>query len=329
MVTLITGASGFVGLNITEKFLSEGHKVVMFDASTSLPGDAVATFANLGGDYTYVQGDVLEAKLLQSVLRDHDITHVIHTAAITPGNKREQQDAKHIMQVNLLGTLEVIEASLHHGVKRLVYPSSASVYGDNSYDHELLDELNTIPLPRATYAISKYAAERYVLRARQLWGLDAVVARVGAVFGPWEHDTGVRDTLSGPMLASRLAVLKQEAVLPRPGPRDWVYSRDVAKAFFHLLLNEDLHYQLYNVSAGNRWTVEDWCQKLAERFPDFTYKFANDSNTPNISFGARDRSPLSIKRLTSDVMTPSFGLDAAFADYMAWIDEHSDFWVGS
>ena len=327
MTLLVTGASGFVGLNITEKFLSEGHKVVMLDTSTTPPKDAVAALANLAGDYVYVQGDVLEGKFVRSVLQDHDITHVIHAAAITPNDERERQDAKRVMQVNLMGTLEVIEASLDHGVKRLVYPSSASVYGDNSYDHELLDEVDTIPLPRATYAISKYAAERYVLRARELWGLDAVVARVGAVFGPWEHDTGVRDTLSGPMLASRLAVLNQEAVLPRPGPKDWVYSRDVAKAFFHLLRNADLNYQLYNVSGGHRWTVEDWSQKLSKKFPDFTYRFADDSL--NVTFGSRDRSPLSVERLTSDIMTPSFGLDAAFSDYMTWIDEHSDFWLGS
>lgn len=329
MTTLITGAAGFVGLNLSEKFLSRGRKIVMFDASAALPEDAVSTLGKYGTDHTYIQGDVLDGEFVRGVLKDHAITHVIHAAAITPGDERERQHAKRVMQVNLMGTLEVIEASLDHGVERLLYPSSASVYGDSSYDDELLDEVDTTPLPRATYAISKYAAERYVLRARELWGLEAVVARVGAVFGPWEHDTGVRDTLSGPMLASRLAVLGQEAILPRPGPRDWVYSRDVSEAFFQILDKPDLNHQLYNVSGGKRWTVEDWCKKLAEAFPDFTYRIADDLEEPNVTFGPKDRSPLSVERLESDVMTPSFGLDAAFSDYMAWIEEHSDFWIGS
>ena len=157
--------------------------------------------------------------------------------------------------------------------------------------------------------------------------MDVVVGRVGAAFGPWERDTGVRDTLSAPMLTSRLAVQGKEAVLPRPGPRDWVYSRDIAHALVTLSEARSLSHDVYNISAGVRWNVADWCEKLKATYPAFSYRIANNHAEVNVTFGSRDRSPLAIDRLNADVMAPQYGLDDAFEDYMAWIESSSDFWM--
>jgi nucleoside-diphosphate-sugar epimerase len=269
----------------------------------------------------------LDKDALASLFEAYAIDHVFHAAVITPGLAREKQDSDLITRVNLLGTLNVLQAARHHARGRFVYPSSASVYGANAYGHDTLDEATTIPIPSAFYAISKYAAERSVLRAKELWGMDVVVGRVGAAFGPWERDTGVRDTLSAPMLASRLAVQGKEAVLPRPGPRDWVYSRDIAHALVALSEADALRHDVYNISSGVRWNVADWCDKLLAKYPAFVYRISDDPTEVNVTFGDRDRSPLAVERLKADVMTPQYGLDSAFADYMGWIERSSDFWM--
>ncbi|MEX2502883.1 MAG: NAD(P)-dependent oxidoreductase [Trueperaceae bacterium] len=329
MKTLITGAAGFVGLNLTEALLRRGDDVVVLDARPELPTDATDAFADLPGTLTYVRGDVLDTDALEATVRDHDVTRFVHAAVITPGPDREVRDWKTIVDVNYRGTIEALDVAVRCGVERFLYPSSASVYGDTSFDDPTLKEDVTHPVPNAFYGIAKYAAERSTLRAHDLLGLDARVARVGAVFGPWEHATGLRDTLSGPMLASRLAVQGEEVVLPRPGPRDWVYARDVAGALIALLDAENPPHRLYNVSSGVRWTMQDWCERMQAHDPDFRWRISDDPSEANVTFGPRDRSPLDVERLTGEIYQPRYPLAEAFDDYMAWIDQRTDFWTRS
>lgn len=326
MPTLITGGAGFLGLNLSEALLTRGDEVVVFDATDVLPEAARRRFEALPGSLEARRGDVTDRAALEAVVRDHRVDRVIHAAAITPGPEREVRDARRIVEVNLMGTLAMIEVAVAHDVTRFVYPSSASVYGANAFDHDELDEVRTPPVPNAFYAIGKYAAERAVARAAEIWGLPAVVARVGAAFGPWERDTGVRDTLSAPMRTLRAALRGEEVVLPRPGPRDWIYSRDVAAALIALLDAPTLAHALYNVSAGRRWTVAQWCDRLAAAYPDFRYSIDPAPGAATVEFGPRDRAPLRIERLT-ELMQPSYGLEAAFDDYRAWVDGVDDFWM--
>lgn len=327
MPTLITGAAGFVGLNLTEALLSAGRGVVMYDARPEMPQDAQRAFADLPGKLSYIRGDVLDRNALRAALADHDVDAVVHAAVITPGPDRERDNGSRIVEVNLMGTMTMLDAAREQGVRRLLYPSSASVYGDTSFEEPHLDEASTHPVPNALYGIAKYAAERAVLRARELWGMDNLTARVGAVFGPWEHDTGLRDTLSGPMQASRSAVLGEEVVLRRPGPRDWVYAKDVANALVALLDVETPKHLLYNISGPQLWTVADWCGKLAAKVDGFSWRYAEKGEEPTIPVGDRDRSPLATERLRSEIYQPHFDLDASFDDYQAWIERTSTFWT--
>ena len=195
-------------------------------------------------------------------------------------------------------------------------------------DHTLLDEEETIPLPETLYAITKYAGERTSLRFKALWNMDLVVARVGTVFGPWERDTGVRDTLSPQMQTMQMAIHGKEAVLPGPGRRDWVYSRDVASALVAILDREHPHYDVYNIGPGVEWTIETWCRKLKESYPGFSYRLASGQEISNIRYHLpKDRAAFAIKRLAEDIGFKSqFGLDEAFMDYMKWVRHFPKFW---
>src|SRR5690606_32841577 len=126
----------------------------------------------------------------------HLVTRLVHGAAVTSAAARERCEAERIVEVNLVGTLRALTAARRHAVRRVLYLSSGAVYGDNAFDRESLDEDADLPVPDTLYAITKYAAERSVLRCAGLWGIDVLVARLGSVFGRWEYDTGLRDTLS-------------------------------------------------------------------------------------------------------------------------------------
>ncbi len=247
----------------------------------------------------------------------------MHGAALTIAGDKEQDRMSDGVRVNILGTVHMLDAALNAGVERFVHLSSASVYGAASYGSTPLHENETVPEPESLYSVSKYAGERLALRYRN-FGLDVRVPRLSAVFGAWEYATGVRDTLSGPYQATMLALAGQPAIMPREGPRDWVYSRDVAGAVLALLDHSGERPVMVNVAAGgDGWTTAAWCERLAAEFPAFSYRIDKAAAATISYHGPQDRQPLNIDRLTGELgYQPQFGLEAAFVDYMTWLREN-------
>ncbi len=322
MSVLVTGGAGFVGLNIAEALLNAGHEVLIFDQAAP-PQAAMTALSRIGPAVTAHEGDVTDRRSVSDIFAAGNIDYVVHGAAITADAAREARDARRIIEVNLLGTIEVLEAARRHQVRRLVYLSSSSVYGENCVSAPELDEVATPPVPDSLYAISKYAGERAALRYRELYNLDIVAARLSAVFGPWERDTGVRDTLSPIYHATLDARAGRDVVLPRACMRDWVYVRDVGTAVTALLTAPtDLANRVYNIGPGKVWTVADWCAKLAEKLPNFSWRIALAEPASIDLHGDLDRHPLAIERITTDTAwRPAFGLEEAFDDYMSWLSE--------
>ena len=319
---LITGASGFVGLNVAEGVLAAGTDAVLFDAQP-IPDDARPALTAHPGRFHEVVGDARDAALLDGVFRDFAVERVFHGAAVTGAYERERGDATGILEVNILGTAAVLEAARKHGARRFLYPSSVTVYGESLYRYERMDEDTTPAVPDALYGITKYAGERLSLRYSVLWGLGVACARIGVVFGPWERDTGYRDTLSPYFQIARLATRGEEAVLPPARDvRDWIYSRDAAQALVSLLFAEDLDHQVYNVASGA--AADDsvlFCEKLAAGFPGFSWRVADTAEDANIVYhGQGDRYPQSITRLEEDLgYRPDFTGAEAFDDYVQWL----------
>ena len=298
MKVLIFGGTGFVGLNIAAALLARGHAVTLFDRA-NLPAAAQHDFAGYGEALTVVQGDVIDRQAVMDVVAGgHDA--IVLGAAITAGPARDAADPELIMQVNLLAQLPVLVAARRSGVVRIINLSSAAAYGSAGSRHALLDE-ETACDPVSLYAISKFASERVAARLASLWHLDIVSVRLSGVFGRWERATGVRDTLSPQ--AQILATIRQQgqAVLPRPGVKDWIYSSDVADAVTLLIEAPKPKYLLYNISTGREWSALQWGQDLAKLHPGFVCRLAEPGETPTIDLhGPTDRAPLSVSRLEQE-----------------------------
>lgn len=332
MKVMITGASGFVGLNIVEALLLRGDSVILF-SHIPPPQIAMERFSQLPGEVITLTGDVRERSSLEQAFVETQPEHLVHGAAITPGATEEQKDFSLTCEVNVLGTLALLEIAQRFGIGRIVHLSSGSVYGQSAFAPGKLDEETTIPVPESLYSITKYAGERLALRFKTLNGLDLVVARLGGVFGAWERDTGVRGTLSPILQVTQMALSGQAAVLPGPGHKDWIYSRDLAAGVIALLDASNPTHDVYHVSSEAVWSVIDWCKMLAERYPDFSYRLADSNSPANVNFhGGRDRSPLNTARLTQDAgFEAKFGLAEAFSDYIEWVEHlpqghDSGFW---
>lgn len=318
MAVLVTGATGLVGINVVERLLADGEEVVSLSA-TPMPPQAERVLAALPGRLHLHTGDTAVRESWDAIGSRHAIDRIIHAAAITPSDARERRDFRRIVEVNLVGTVHALEAARDWGVRRLLYCSSGVVYGANAFPPGELAE-TVAPAPQTLYAVMKQASEGAVLRYGELNRLDVVIARLGAVFGRWEHDTGLRDMLSAPMQTATMAEAGGIAILPRTGKRDWIYGPDVAQALVGLLKPGQLRWPVYNVGPGASWSVVDWCELLRRQFPGFRYRVADDPAEANVDFhSGRDRSPMCIARLREEIaFQAKYDLPRALEDYLSW-----------
>ena len=326
MAVLVTGGSGFVGLNLVERLLMRSADVVAL-SDRPMPNSATASFDTLPGKLNIVEGDVRDVDAIERAFAVRAIDSVIHAAVITAGGERVRDDAPTVAGVNVMGTVAMLEAAVRPRPRRFVYVSSGAVYGEAGYDADILDESAPAPHPDGLYGVTKFAAERTALVYRAVHGLGIVAARLSGVFGRWEYATGLRDTLSPPLQLMRFAFGAKEAVLPRRDTKDWIYGPDVADGLIALLDADRLNHDLYNVSRDGTWGMDDWCRRLSQAVPGFRYRYAKDGEAANVDLhGDRDRAPLSTARLAEDTgFRARFSVDEAFDDYIEWTRVH-DLW---
>ena len=219
--------------------------------------------------------------------------------------------------------MPILIAAQRRGVGRIINLPSAAAYGTSTFRNVPLDE-ETACDPVSLYAITKFASEKVAARLAALWQCEIVSVRLSAVFGPWERSNGVRDTLSPQ--AQILAAMQggREAVLPRPGVRDWIFAPDVAEAVALLIEAERPKHQLYNISTGVEWSALQWGQELAALHSGFICRLVETGEAPTIDLHSpADRAPLSVARLAQEFgWRARFGCADSAADLSMWCTEH-------
>jgi UDP-glucose 4-epimerase len=250
---------------------------------------------------------------------------IILGAAITAGPEREASDPGTILQVNLLAQTPILMAAQKTGVKRIINLSSAAAYGASAFLQKLLDE-ETPCDPASLYAITKFASEKVAARLAGLWQQEIISVRLSAVFGPWERSNDVRDTPSPQ--AQILSAMQggYQAILSRPGVRDWVYAADVAEAVSLLIEAPKPEYQLYNISSGMEWSALQWGEELAALHPRLVCRLADAGEVATVDLhSAADRAPLSVARMADEFgWRARFGCADSAADLSAWWQRHRE-----
>lgn len=323
MKILVFGGTGFVGINIAAALLARGHDVTLFDRA-ALPRAAHQAFAGYGALLTVVHGDVTEQHSVDKIIAC-GFDAIILGAAITAGPARDATDPASILQVNLLAQVPVLMAARRSGVGRIINLSSAAAYGAAALRNTLLDE-ETACDPVSLYAITKYASEKVAARLAALWQSDIVSVRLSAVFGPWERATGTRDTPSAQTQIMAALQQRGEAILSRPGIRDWIYAPDVADAVALLVEAARPKHGLYNISTGRAWSALQWGQDIAALHHGRVCRLAEPGEAPTIDlFSEADRAPLSVVRLEQEFgWRAQFGCADSAADLSNWWAHHGE-----
>ncbi len=172
---LVTGGAGFRGSNIVYDLLEKGHSVKILDNFSS---GKRGNLTGISNDIELIEGDIRSYHIVSEALKGVEV--VLHQAAL-PSVPRSIKDPITSNEVNVNGILNILEASVGANVRRVVYASSSSVYGDNP---ELPKHEGMLPNPLSPYAVSKLAGEKYCSVFSKIYGLETIALRYFNVFGP-------------------------------------------------------------------------------------------------------------------------------------------------
>jgi nucleoside-diphosphate-sugar epimerase len=175
MKYLITGGAGFIGSNIVEGLIKRGNEVRVLDNFSTGKRENLREFEK---DIDLIEGDIRSYHIVQQAVKGIDV--ILHQAAL-PSVPRSIKDPITTNEVNIGGTLNMLDAAVKEGVSRFVMASSSSVYGDNP---ELPKHEGLPPSPLSPYAVSKLAGENYCKVFSNLYDIETVCLRYFNVFGP-------------------------------------------------------------------------------------------------------------------------------------------------
>lgn len=183
---LITGGAGFIGSACAKKLIDRGDKVVIIDNfndyyDPKIKRDRLKVILK-GLDYKLYKGDIRDEKLIDKIFKKEKIDKVIHLAAMA-GVRNSLLDPKLYLDVNVMGSTNLLEAAVKYKIKNFVFASSSSVYGNNK--KVPFSETDSVDTPISPYAASKKADELIAHAYSHIYGLNVTALRFFTVYGPW------------------------------------------------------------------------------------------------------------------------------------------------
>jgi len=250
MKIIITGGAGFIGSNLAEE-LTKKHEVVIIDDLSTGRAENVEDL-----DLGLVRGSITDPDLLRENFRGVD--YVFHQAAL-PSVQRSIEDPVLANEVNICGTLNVLVAARDADVKKVIYASSSSVYGDTP---ELPKREDMKPDPKSPYAVAKLAGEYYCRVFNEIYGLKTVALRYFNVYGP-RQDPSSDYAAVIPKFANRVMAGKPPIIYgDGEQTRDFTFVRDVVQA--NVLAMESDATGVFNVATGTRISINDLAGMVME-----------------------------------------------------------------
>lgn len=253
---LVTGGAGFIGSHLVRALVSRGQRVSVLD---NLSGGFVENLAAVQDKINFIRADVRSFPEVAAACRGVD--YVLHHAALT-SVAQSMQIPQQTIDVNVQGTLNILEASRQHKVKRVLFASSSAVYGNRP---ELPYTEQTPPDCQSPYAWSKQAAAELCLLYTKIYGLDTVVLRYFNVFGIGQNPHAPYAGVIAKFM--QLAHEHRPLVLDWDGlqRRDFISVHDIVQANL-LAIEKASAGQTYNVASGTSYTLlelVDMIEKIA------------------------------------------------------------------
>jgi len=255
MTSLVTGGAGFIGSNLVRALLDRGDSVRVLDNFSTGRRE---NLAGLEDDVELVEGELRSYERVHAAVRGCELVFHLGALGSVP---RSVQDPLTTSAVNVEGTLNVLLAARDEGIRRVVFASSSSVYG-NAADLPLRESM--APDPISPYGVAKLAAERYCVSCSRVYdAFETVVLRYFNVFGP-RQDPRSQYAAVVPLFITAIAAGEPVTIFDDGGQsRDFTYVDNVVAANLRAGEAEGASGKIFNVSAGTPTTVNELAQTIA------------------------------------------------------------------
>ncbi len=260
MKVLITGGAGFIGSHLADRLLKEGHQVISLDNldnyyDINIKKQNIAE-AVQSDRYTFIEGDIRNEELLQSIFSDHRIDLVVHLAA-RAGVRPSIKDPKLYYDVNITGTLRILEAMKEANVRKMIFASSSSVYGNNK--KVPFSEEDNVDFPISPYAATKKACELMCYNYHHLYHFDIFCMRFFSVYGPRQRPEMAISAFTRNILNDHPIQMFGDG----SSARDYTYIDDIVQGV--LLSMEKLKgYDVFNIGESSTITLKGLIEAVEE-----------------------------------------------------------------
>jgi UDP-glucose 4-epimerase len=278
MKVLLTGGAGFIGSWVAEALIADGHEILIIDDLST------GKIQNIPKDAAFAKADIRDRGRLEKIFDDFKPEVVNHHAA-QMNVRNSVEDPIFDAQVNILGTINLLELSIKHEINKFMFASTGgAIYGEPEVIPCMED---TLPVPISPYGISKYAVEKYLNYYRAVHGLSRVVLRYSNVYGPRQNPHGEAGVVA--IFCDRIKYGNAcEVFGDGKQTRDYIYVEDVARANILSLNAEDV---MLNIGTAIETSVNEIISKLKR----VTNRNVKVVYSPRRS-GEVDRIALEIKR---------------------------------
>jgi len=255
---LVTGGAGFIGSHIAETLLKQGESVRVFDNLATGRSSNLEALQGLAGHFEFVQGDLRDSNAVRAAVEGVEV--VFHQGALA-SVPRSIAEPVISLETNIIGTQNVLLAAMHAGVRRVVYASSSSVYGDTPVlpKHE---EMPTAPM--SPYAVQKLTGELLCGVFTRIYGLETVALRYFNVFGPRQDPTSEYAAVIPRFLTALLE--KRHPIVFGDGEqtRDFTYIENVVQANLLAATSSAAVGAAMNIGCGERISLNAVLQTAGE-----------------------------------------------------------------
>ena len=252
---LVTGGAGFIGSNIVKEIINRGDFVRVLDNFSTGKRENILGF-NGNKNFELIEGDIRSYHTVREAV--NGIDYILHQAAL-PSVPRSIKDPLTTNDVNINGTLNILEAAKEFKVKRVVYASSSSVYGNSKVSPKNED----MPVnPLSPYALSKYTAERYMQIYYNLYGVETVCLRYFNVFGPNQDPNSEYSAVIPKFIKS---IIKSESpIIYGDGAhsRDFTYVKNNVEANLLACKAENAVGKVYNIACGKSYSLNELVKEI-------------------------------------------------------------------
>jgi UDP-glucuronate 4-epimerase len=253
MNIFVTGAAGFIGSHLCEKLLSDGHRVVGLDNFDTFYDPQIKR-TNITGlitkkEFSLIEGDIRDQLCIEKICSDNRFDILLHLAA-KAGVRPSIENPLEYADVNVNGTLVLLEAARKHGIKKIIFASSSSVYGNNK--NVPFAETDNVDDPISPYAATKKAGELLCHVYHQLYGIDMMCLRLFTVYGPRQRpDLAIHKFTSLIESGREIPVYGDGSMM-----RDFTYVGDIVDGVA-AAMRECKGYEIYNLGESRPVRLDD------------------------------------------------------------------------